>query len=203
MLLPPEGPRGPESDRSSLLVSLSPCLLVWLIGPRGSGKTTVAQLLARRLGWAAVDADEALEARQGRSVRAVFAAEGEAGFREHEAAVLAELCRLRRHVVATGGGVVLRPDNRELLRRSGWVVWLTADVDTLWGRTQADGGTAERRPALNVGGRDEVVEVLRAREPHYRGCADLTVQTAGRAPEEVAEEILTAWARRGHADAAE
>jgi shikimate kinase len=177
--------------------------LIFLTGPRGSGKTTVARLLAARLGWAAVDADEALEARHGRSVRAVFAAEGEAVFREKEAAVLAELCRLRRHVVATGGGAVLRPDNRELLRRSGWVVWLTADVDTLWGRTQADGGTAERRPALTVGGRAEVVEVLRQREPFYRGCADLTVQTAGRTPEEVAEEILAAWARRGQPDAAE
>jgi shikimate kinase len=175
--------------------------LIFLTGPRGSGKTTVARLLARRLGWAAADADEALEARQGRSVRAVFAAEGEAGFRETEAAVLAELCRLRRHVVATGGGAVLRADNRELLRRSGWVVWLTADVDTLWGRVQADGGTAERRPALGGGGREEVVEVLRAREPLYRACADLTVQTAGRAPEAVAEEILAAWARRGAAAA--
>jgi shikimate kinase len=83
------------------------------------------------------------------------------------------------------------------------VVWLTADVETLWGRMQADGGTAERRPVLTVGGREEVVEVLRAREAHYRGCADLTVQTAGRTPEEVAAEILAAWARRGGAGPAE
>ena len=177
--------------------------LIFLTGPRGSGKTTVARLLAARLGWAAVDADEALEARQGRSVRAVFAAEGEAGFRDKEAAVLAELCRLRRYVVATGGGAVLRPDNRELLRRSGWVVWLDADADTLWARTRADGGTAERRPTLTVGGREEVVEVLRAREPLYRGCADLAVRTAGRTPEEVADEVLAAWARREPDDSAE
>ncbi|HZY88714.1 MAG TPA: shikimate kinase, partial [Gemmataceae bacterium] len=187
-----------EADQSPChLVTLSPCHLVILIGPRGSGKTTVARLLAGRLGWAAADADEVLEARQGRSVRALFAAEGEAAFRDHEAAVLAELCRLRGHVIATGGGVVLRPENRELLRRSGWVVWLSADADTLWGRMQADGTTAERRPPLLGGGRKEVVEVLAAREPLYRACADLAVRTDGRSPEEVAEEILAAWARRG------
>jgi shikimate kinase len=192
--------QGPDMSSHPLTPS-PPHPLIFLTGPRGSGKTTVARLLAARLGWDMVDADEALEARHGRSVRAVFAAEGEAGFREKEAAVLAELCRLRRHVVATGGGAVLRPDNRELLRRSGWVVWLTADPNTLWGRTQADGTTAERRPALTVGGREEVVEVLRAREPLYRGCAHLTVQTAGRTPEEVAEEILASWARRAGAAA--
>jgi shikimate kinase len=169
---------------------LSPCHLVILIGPRGSGKSTVARLLAGRLGWDWVDADDALERRLGLSIRALFAAEGEAGFRDREAAVLADLCRLRRHVVATGGGVVLREDNRTLLRASGRVVYLTADVETLWQRLQGDGSTAERRPMLTVGGREEIAEVLRLREPLYRGCADLTVQTAGRPPEEVAAEVL-------------
>jgi shikimate kinase len=164
--------------------------LLFLIGPRGSGKTTVARLLAARLDWDWRDADLVLEGRCGRSIREVFAAEGEAGFRERESAVLADLCGLRRHVVATGGGVVLREANRALLRASGRTVYLTADADTLWQRLRGDPATAERRPALTVGGREEVVQVLSAREPLYRQCADLIVHTAGRGPEDVIAEIL-------------
>jgi shikimate kinase len=168
-----------------------------LIGPRGSGKTTVARLLAERLDWAWVDADAVLEARHGKSIRAIFAEEGEAGFRDKEAVVLADLCRLQRHVVATGGGVVLRAANRELLRRSARVVWLTADADTLWQRLQADSCTLEQRPALAGGGRAEVVEVLRVREPLYRNCAEWIVATADRPPHVVAEEILRLLEGRG------
>jgi shikimate kinase len=71
-------------------------------------------------------------------------------------------------------------------------VYLTAAVDTLWGRLRGDPATAQRRPALTVGGREEVAEVLRAREPLYRQCADLVVQTAARAPEDVVAEIVAA-----------
>jgi shikimate kinase len=167
--------------------------LIFLVGPRGSGKTTVARLVAGRLGWQAVDADEVLEQQTGRAVSEVFAAEGEEGFRSREARVLAELAGMAEHVVATGGGVVLRPDNRELLRR-GWVVWLSADADTLWARVQADGSTDRRRPALTgLSGRDEVAAVLREREPLYRGAADLTLDTAGCSPEDVAAAVLAAW----------
>jgi shikimate kinase len=175
-----------------------PGQLVLLIGPRGSGKTTVARLLAARLGWGWADADERLEARAGSTIRALFAAFGEAGFRDRESTLLGELCALREHVVATGGGVVLRAGNRELLRRSGWVAWLSADVETLWGRLSGDGTTPERRPALTAaGGREEVAEVLRLREPLYRACADLAVPTAGRTPEEVAAEVHRGWLARG------
>lgn len=169
--------------------------VIFLIGPRGSGKTTLARGLAKRLGWPWVDADDVLEAQDGRSVRAIFAAEGEGGFRDKEEAVLAELARRRGHVIATGGGVVLREANRARLR-DGWVVYLSADVDTLWRRMQGDATTTERRPALTVGGREEVAEVLRLREPLYRACAHLTVPTAGRSPDEIVDEILAAWQAR-------
>jgi shikimate kinase len=169
---------------------------LFLIGPRGSGKSTVARLLARELGWDWLDADEELEKRYGRSIRAIFAAEGEAGFRDKEAAVLADLCRLPRHVLATGGGVVLRPSNRERMRASGRVVWLTADIETLWQRVQADGATAERRPVLTVGGREEIEEVLCFREPLYRQCAHFVVETTARSPAEAAAEILR-WMASG------
>src|SRR4051794_29603842 len=95
---------------------------VYLVGARGSGKTTVGRLLADRLGWPFIDADDVIEARAGRSVTGIFAAEGEVGFRDREAAVLAEAAGLSRHVIATGGGAVLRPATRELLRSAGFCV---------------------------------------------------------------------------------
>ncbi len=162
---------------------------LFLVGYRGTGKSSVARLLAERLGWQWVDADDVLERRAGRTVRQVFEAEGEAGFRRRESAVLEELCGLRRHVIATGGGVVLSAANRGRLRAAGRVVWLTADAATICRRLEGDGTTGERRPVLTVGGRAEVEELLRAREPLYRAVADLTVDTSGRPPEEVAGAI--------------
>ena len=100
---------------------------VFLIGYRGSGKTTVARLLAQILGWEWCDADVVLEQRYGQGIYQIFAKEGEAAFRDKEAEVLDGLARLEKHVVATGGGIVLRPENRTKLR-SGKVVWLTAAV---------------------------------------------------------------------------
>lgn len=165
-------------------------VLLFLIGPRGSGKSTIARLLARELEWDWLDADDEVEKRYGQSIRALFAAAGETSFRDKEAAVLADLCRLRRHVIATGGGAVLREGNRALLRSAGRVVWLNADAETLWQRLQADGATAERRPQLTVGGRAEIAEILRVREDLYRQCANFAVETGGRAPDAIVAEIL-------------
>jgi shikimate kinase len=162
---------------------------IFLIGPRGSGKSTIARLLAQRLGWDWVDADDVLELRHGKAIRAIFAEEGEGGFRDKEAAVLVELCGRRRCVVSTGGGVVVREANRVLLRNSGCVVWLTADAATLWRRLQEDARTGERRPVLTVGGQAEVEDLLHVRERWYRECAHLAVRTEGRSPEAVADEI--------------
>ena len=183
--------RGSSPERPGHLVTLSPChLVIFLVGYRGTGKSTVARLLAERLGWGWVDADELLERRHGRSIRQIFAEEGEAGFRDKEAAILEELCRGERLVVATGGGIVLREDNRRRLRAAGRVVWLTADAMTIWRRLQEDPTTGARRPTLTVGGLAEVEELLRVREPLYRECADLTVSTDGRTPEEIVAAIL-------------
>ena len=163
--------------------------LVFLIGYRGTGKSAVAELLAERLGWDAVDADALIEARAGQNIREIFQREGEAGFRAREAILLEELCGRSNLVIATGGGVILRDENREHLRKSGLSVWLTADASTIWQRLQTDVTTAQRRPNLTVGGLPEVEELLRVREPLYRACADLTVDTVGRSPEDVADEV--------------
>jgi shikimate kinase len=182
-----------EAASSDHPVTGSPChRVIFLVGYRGTGKSAVARLLAARLGWDWVDADALLEERAGRSIRAVFAAEGEAGFRDREEALLAELARRGDCVIATGGGVVLRPANRERLR-AGRVVWLTADADTIRRRLRQDPGSGSRRPPLLATAADdraEIEELLRIREPLYREVAGLTVDTVGRPPEAVADEIV-------------
>src|SRR5262245_18853299 len=161
-----------------------------LIGYRGTGKSAVARLLAEQLGWEAVDADEVLEIRYGRNIRTIFADEGETGFRDKESAILEEICRGNNQVLATGGGAGLRAEHRRRLRSAGWVGWLTASPAITWQRHRGDAGTAQRRPDLSVGGLAEIEELLRQREPLYRECADITIETAGRSPEEIAEAIF-------------
>jgi shikimate kinase len=168
--------------------------LLFLIGYRGTGKTSVGRLLAGRLGWGFLDADDRIEADAGRSIADIFAAEGEPGFRDRESAALADLCRLDRHVISTGGGVILRRENRDRLRSAGFVAWLSADPGTIWARLQADPTTAARRPKLTAaGGVEEVRELLAAREPLYRETAALRIATDYLSPEAVAAAILSAW----------
>jgi shikimate kinase len=168
-----------------------------LIGYRGVGKTTVAQQLGLRLGWEWVDADVELEFRAGKSIAAMFAAEGEAAFRDLEAAVLADLLARDRVVVAAGGGVVLRSANRDLLRqRAGKVVWLKASVPTILERVSADRTTTERRPSLTTaGGETEIRELLAERTPLYRQCSHLEIDTDGRAPDDIAATIVAEMRR--------
>ena len=163
--------------------------MIFLIGYRGTGKSTVARLLGARLGWDWRDADAVLEAKFGRSITEIFQSDGEAKFRELEAAVLVELCKLSRLVIATGGGVVLREANRELMRQTGRVIWLKADVDTIWKRIQSDAAEGRSRPPLTVGGRTEIEQLLRVRERLYRATAEFSVETANRTAEEIVDEI--------------
>ena len=162
--------------------------LIFLTGYRGSGKTAVAQLLAQRLGWSWSDADVVLEAKLGRTIRQAFAEQGEEKFRAKESDILAELVKGKNAVIATGGGVVLRPENRERLR-TGFVVWLTSNAETLWQRMQQDATTAERRPPLAQGGLEETRDLLKKRELLYAQCADLVVDTTKMTPDAVAEAI--------------
>jgi shikimate kinase len=165
-----------------------------LVGPRGTGKTTVGKLLARRLTWDFADADDRVEAGAGKSIAEIFVAEGEAGFRDREAAALADLCAGAPRVIATGGGAVLREANRRLLKDRGFVAWLTAAPETLWERLRADTTTAARRPNLTAaGGLDEVRALVAAREALYREVAHFAVAGDALSPEAVADAILTAW----------
>jgi shikimate kinase len=162
-----------------------------LIGYRGVGKTAIARLLALRLGWDWVDADVEIELRAGKSIAAIFADAGEAAFRDLESAIVADLCRRERTVLALGGGAVLREENRAAVARCGAAVWLQASVDTILKRLAADATTAGRRPNLTqAGGRQEIAELLAVRTPIYRACATLEVDTEGKAPSEIVDEIV-------------
>jgi shikimate kinase len=164
---------------------------VVLIGYRGTGKTTVAQQLALRLGWDWVDADVEIELRAGKSIASIFADDGEQTFRDLESQVLAATIGRARIVLAAGGGVVLRDDNRRLLGTAGKVVWLQADVATILARVAGDQTTAGRRPQLTTaGGESEVRQLLAQRTPLYHELADLEIDTEGRTPAEIVEEIV-------------
>lgn len=162
-----------------------------LIGYRGAGKTTVARQLALALGWDWVDADVEIELRAGKSIAAIFADDGERAFRDLESQVLADLLGRERLVAAAGGGAVLREANRQALAARARVVWLRASVDTILERVAQDASTAGRRPNLTTsGGAAEVIELLSQREPLYRQCAEIEIDTEGKTPPAIAAEIV-------------
>lgn len=162
-----------------------------LIGYRGTGKSTVARLLAARLGWAWVDSDAEIEREAGATIAEIFAREGEAGFRDREAAVVARLLENDNRVVALGGGAVLREESRQSLAAAGRVVWLRATAETIHQRLSADPSTVTGRPNLTAsGGMPEIRDLLQRREAIYQQCADLEVDTENKDPAAVANEIL-------------
>lgn len=141
----------------------------------GAGKTTLGKALAARLGMAFVDTDRVIEERTGVSIPTVFEIEGEEGFRRREAQVVADIAETGGRVVATGGGIVLRPENRERLAASGFVVYLNVPPHLLWERTRHD----RNRPLLQVANPlQKLRELFQARDPYYREVADLVVDGA-------------------------
>jgi len=172
-----------------------------LIGYRGSGKSTVGRILAERLGWRFLDTDDLIEQAANMTIAEIFAAHGEQHFRDLEAAVIAEVCRLSRVVIGAGGGAILRNENVDNMRRDALVVWLTASPETLYARIVSDEKTAARRPQLTAHqGIDEVRHLLKVREPLYRKAAHMQIDTENLQPQQVAETILRA-ARDGLAAA--
>lgn len=160
---------------------------VFLVGLMGAGKTTVGRLLARRLGKRFLDTDHEIEARTGVKIPVIFEIEGEAGFRVREAQVLDELTALDDVVLATGGGVVLDPRNRERLAARGFVVYLAADPRQLWQRTRHDKG----RPLLQTADPLAKLEALHAaRDPLYREVADLVIETGRQSAATLVGQLL-------------
>jgi shikimate kinase len=162
-----------------------------LIGYRATGKTTLAKLVADRLGWEWADADVEIERRLGKPIGRIFAEQGEPAFRDAEARAIAELCRRDRLVLAAGGGAPMRPETRRLLRQRGKVVWLTARPETILARMAADPTTPQRRPSLT--GKtplEEIVQLLAVRQAAYREAADLIVDTDQGRPADLAAAII-------------
>ncbi|HRX50674.1 MAG TPA: shikimate kinase [Candidatus Krumholzibacteria bacterium] len=159
-----------------------------LIGFMGSGKSSVAAALAERAVADALDLDALIEARAGRSVAAVFDAEGEAGFRDLEAAVLADLPADEELILACGGGVVEREENRELLRRRGVVVWLDAPWEALLGRLEQVDLTA--RPLLRDGDWARVEALYHRRRPLYARTAHFRLRCDRASADVVARRAL-------------
>jgi len=149
-------------------------LPIFLVGMMGAGKTTIGRGLARVLGREFIDLDHELETRCGVRVPVIFEIEGEGGFRKREAAALDHCTQRRGIVLATGGGAVLAPENRRLLRERGVVVYLRASVDELFRRTSRD----RNRPLLaNPDPRGTLCDLIARREPLYEEVADLVVDT--------------------------
>lgn len=163
---------------------------IHLVGMPGAGKSTVGKALARALALTFVDADQELIAHTGVPIATIFEVEGEAGFRDRETQILGELCQRQGMLLATGGGVVLREENRRLLKTSGAVIFLNASLDHLWQRTRND----SRRPLLQTDRpRDALRSLLDVRTPLYREVADLVVETGrqsvGRLVQQIIEEL--------------
>jgi len=164
---------------------------LFLIGYRGSGKSTVARLLAGRLAWPCFDSDHEVESRAGKSIAAIFSDDGERAFRDLESLVIGELATGKPCVLALGGGAIMRSETRSAMRTTGKAIWLQASPETLWQRIAADQATAARRPALTAHmGLDEIKALLVERNPIYEQCADLAIDTEGKMPAQLAAEIF-------------
>lgn len=160
---------------------------LFLIGPMGAGKTTIGRLLAQELGLEFVDSDQVITERTGVDIPTIFEFEGEAGFREREAAALDDLSQREGVVLATGGGAVLREDNRRRLAERGFVVYLRASVDQQVQRTKRD----RNRPLLQTADpRGRLEELMRVRDPLYREIAHMIVDTDRASARSVAQRIL-------------
>lgn len=159
---------------------------VFLVGPMGAGKSTIGRLLSKELSLPFKDSDHEIEERTGADIPWIFDMEGEEGFRNREASVIDELTQLPKVVLATGGGAILRDENRQHMCTRGTVVYLETSVDQQFQRTYRD----KNRPLIQQENPREVLEELMAvRDPLYRSAADLIVSTHLGNPQAVVRKI--------------
>ena len=161
-----------------------------LVGPMGSGKTSVGRRLACVLKRDFFDSDFEIVARTGVAIDHIFDVEGEEGFRQRESSMLKELCDISNIVIATGGGIVIKPENRELLKNSSFVVYLASNVEQLVMRT----ARSKSRPLLERSSNREqtIRDILEVREPLYQEVADVVIETTGKKLYAIISEIKKA-----------
>ncbi len=165
---------------------------IYLIGPMGAGKSTVGRLLAKTLDMPFIDSDREIEQRAGVSIPTIFEYEGESGFRRRESDMLAELTQMEGIVLATGGGSIMREENRVCLHRRGFVVYLQCPIDKQLERIGKD----PNRPLLQTENpRETLRELLRIREPYYRALADFMIDTGQYSSRLAIRQILRAYQR--------
>lgn len=153
----------------------------------GAGKSTIGRILSKDLKLSFADSDKEIETRAGADIPWIFDVEGEAGFRNREVAVIADLCQGDDQVIATGGGAILREENRRALQARGTVIYLYASIRQQLHRTAKD----RNRPLLQTEDPEAVLtRLMQVRDPIYRSCCDYLVETDGRRPRSVAREII-------------
>jgi shikimate kinase len=169
---------------------------VFLVGMPGSGKSTLGRLAAKALNLEFIDVDAELTKRNGVEIATIFEIEGEAGFRSREAALIEELTQVDGVLLATGGGAVLRKENREALRTRGLVIYLRADLDMLDQRTASTPkreAAGKTRPLLSGGnGREKLEALLAERAPLYNEVAHLTFEAVAADKARVARDLVSA-----------
>lgn len=165
---------------------------IYLVGLMGAGKTTVGRQLAKRLGRSFLDSDHEIVARTGVPIPTIFEIEGEEGFRRREAQTIYEVTEVNDIVLATGGGVVINPDNRRRLRKTGWVVYLDVPPVLLYERTRHD----RNRPLLNVPDPlARLEELYAARDPLYREIAHIVVDGSHLVASGIVQHLLREFTR--------
>lgn len=160
---------------------------IFLIGPMGAGKTTVGRLLAQKLSLTFIDSDHEIEAHTGVDIPLIFEKEGEQGFRKREAEIIDELTQMKNIVLATGGGAVIKEENRQHLINRGLVIYLQADIKYLLRRTRKD----RNRPLLQ--GPDpesKLRKIMQEREPFYQQTADYVINTGKYSVQAIINQII-------------
>ncbi len=166
---------------------------IYLIGYRGSGKSTVGRRLAEKLKRPLVDSDDLIELQSCMSIKDIFAEKGEPWFRDLEASVVREVSAnaTQPTIFSLGGGAVLRESTQQVLKSSGRCVWLRASAEYLYQRIQTDQATQLRRPNLSQsGGFAEVSDLLEKRTPIYQQLSDQTISVEAKTPDEICDEIV-------------